>query len=93
MSYEPRDARAFARLIADAQRAFALAEREALEPFGITPPVFGLLDVIARTAGISPAGAAAELGVTRPTVTGWLNGLRELGLISRGEDRDGERRA
>ena len=48
LSYEPHDARAFARLIADAQRAFALAEREALEPFGITPPVFGLLDVIAR---------------------------------------------
>ena len=58
MSYEPHDARAFARLIADAQRAFALAEREALEPFGITPPVFGLLDVIARSPGISPAATA-----------------------------------
>ncbi|MDX6377974.1 MAG: MarR family transcriptional regulator, lower aerobic nicotinate degradation pathway regulator [Gaiellaceae bacterium] len=92
MSYEPHDARAFARLIADAQRAFALAEREALDPFGITPPVFGLLDVIARNAGISPAGAAEELGVTRPTVTGWLNGLRELGLVARGEsDRDGRK--
>jgi DNA-binding MarR family transcriptional regulator len=92
VSYEPHDARAFARLIADAQRAFATAERDALEPFGITPPVFGLLDVIARHPGISPAAAAEELGVTRPTVTGWLNGLRELGLVARGESaRDGRK--
>jgi DNA-binding MarR family transcriptional regulator len=83
MATEPHDARAFARLITEAQRTFANAEREVLAPFGLTPPVFGLLDVIARRDGLSPADAADALAVTRPTVTGWLKQLRELGLVSR----------
>ena len=64
-----------------------------LAPFGLTPPVFGLLGVIAHDDGLSPAAAADALGVTRPTITGWLKQLRELGLISRGDAAGDGRRA
>jgi len=42
-----------------------------------------IIDLLAREGATSPSAAAARLEVRQPTVTGWLNALREGGLLER----------
>lgn len=84
MSVEPHDSRAFAVLLAGAQRSLATVERVSLEPLGLTPATFRLLDLVGREPGIAPAVAADALGVTRPSITAWIGPLADLGLLERG---------
>ena len=80
-------------MLATAQRAFAAAEREALAPLGLTPATLRLLDLAARSGPLAPAEAAARLGVSRPTVTGWLQALAADELLERHPDDGDGRRA
>jgi DNA-binding MarR family transcriptional regulator len=89
---EPHDVRMLAQLLERAQRALTAAERSALGPHHLTPGVFQLLDLAVRQGEVSPARAADMLGVSRPTVSGWIATLREAGLLERGGvDGDGRR--
>jgi DNA-binding MarR family transcriptional regulator len=90
---EPHDVRALSHLLTAAQRSLAVAERLALEPFGLTPAAFRLLDLVALHAGIAPGAAAAALVVKRPTITAWANTLRGLDLLERGGVEGDARRA
>jgi DNA-binding MarR family transcriptional regulator len=89
---EPHDARAFARALDAANRAFTTAEREELEPFSLTPAVFRLLDHVARHATVTPADAADALAVARPTITAWISVLVDAGYVTRSRvDADARR--
>ena len=89
---EPHDVRAFAGLLRDAQQAVRGAERAALEPFGIAGSTFRLLDLLGRDGPCGPAAAAAALGVSRPSITAWVNDLVAMELVDRaGLATDGRR--
>ncbi len=89
---EPHDARALARTLDRASRVFMAAERAALEPYGIGPAAFRLLDLVARAGGLAPSVAASRLGVRQPTVSGWIAELARAGVLERvGDDADGRR--
>ena len=63
-----------------------LVEREwtqAFKPFGVTPPQGFLLRLVLARPGLSQAGLASELTISRPTATRLIDGLLALGLVER----------
>jgi DNA-binding MarR family transcriptional regulator len=90
---EPHDVRALAGLLGEVQRRLDAAEREELATLGLTPPVYRLLDHLVERGAEEPAVAARALGVSQPSVSGWVATLAGLGLIERGRHRGDGRRA
>jgi DNA-binding MarR family transcriptional regulator len=90
---EPHDVRALSRLLDRAQRALTAAEREALRPYGLTPAAFQLLDLVVARGEIAPGRAAEHLGVSRPTISGWIGVLTDARLVDRGGVDGDARRA
>jgi DNA-binding MarR family transcriptional regulator len=50
---------------------------------GITPALFGMLQVIAANPGLTPSGLAEAMGVDRSAIVKVVNALEERGLINR----------
>jgi DNA-binding MarR family transcriptional regulator len=91
--FEPHDVRALSRLLDRAQRALTAVEREALRPYDLTPAAFQLLELVVGRGEIAPGRAAEVLGVSRPTISGWLGVLTDEGLVERGGVDGDARRA
>ncbi len=90
---EPHDARGFARLVAAVHARLERAERDALEEVDLTPPLFRLLDGIARGGPTGPADAARQLAARPAAITGWAKALRTRGLLEPPGDGGAARRA
>ncbi len=63
--------------------------------FGISPGKYSvLMEFAARPPGeaLSPSQVAARIGVTRPTMTGLIDGLERQGFVERRMDEEDRRR-
>lgn len=72
-------------LLATARRIDA-ACAEMLSRYDLSEGRFAVLLAVEESPGLSPAEVATRVGVTRATVTGLVDGLARLGLVSRRTD-------
>lgn len=78
-------------LQAKAYRALYLQMTEALKPYGITLPEWGLLGLLHDKKTLRPSELSIELGVKPPVTAGMLKELEGKGLIERSEDSEDSR--
>lgn len=70
-------------LLTTAQRSVFLAFSEGLEPYGITPAQYGVLNCIWLAGPQSPSDIANKLRLELPTVSGLLDRMQKKNLIVR----------
>jgi MarR family transcriptional regulator, organic hydroperoxide resistance regulator len=60
--------------------------REQNKPYEVTPPQFGVLDLLAREDGLTIGAIAQSRALDAPTITGIVKRLQSSGLVCRVHD-------